>query len=86
MMFISVLLPEPEAPTMATNCPRGTSTETPPSASTETSPESYCLRISRSERTALSGVASGAAPSIRTSSADAPWSWWRGEPSRRSRR
>ncbi len=38
MMFISVDLPEPDAPMMATNSPRATVSETPRRACTSTSP------------------------------------------------
>ena len=36
MMFISVDLPEPEGPMMATNSPRSTASDTPRSACTST--------------------------------------------------
>ena len=38
MMFISVDLPEPDAPMIATNSPGSTVSETPRSACTSTSP------------------------------------------------
>ena len=38
MMFISVDLPDPEAPMIATKSPRSTTSETPRSACTSTSP------------------------------------------------
>ena len=65
-MFISVDLPEPEAPTMATNSPGWISSETPRSTSTATSPLTKVLRISLSEMSAVIGVR------LRTSAACRP--------------
>ncbi len=47
MMFMSVDLPEPEGPTMATNSPSSTRRLTPRSASTTTLPRWYTRHRSR---------------------------------------
>src|SRR5690349_1706084 len=55
-MLISVDLPEPDAPVIATNSPRAMSRSTPSRARTSVSPAPYTLLAARSESSGASGV------------------------------
>ena len=57
MTFISVDLPEPDAPMMAKNWPAGISNDTSLSATTSTSPSVYTLKTCSSSIKALTGFA-----------------------------